>query len=412
MPKFLKRNTCRGCKSRALTKILDLGNMPPANAFFDPAKNLEEDIFPLVAYVCENCHLFQLLDVVDPKILFAHYDYLTSASAPLADHFCKEARYLAERFSLSQKDLIVEIGGNDGALLEESKKISRVLNVEPAANIVEISGAKGIETMSEFFTESLAHKILKKLGKAKIIVANNVMAHIDDLDDVFSGIKVLLADDGAFVFEVHWLGNLMGKGGFDQIYHEHLCYYSLIALKTLVERMGLKIFDVETVPIHGESMRVYAAKNFPVQKSVKDFLDKEKKLGLNKTETFLKFKNKVAENKKKIIALLADLKKHNKTIVGYGAPAKGNTLLNYCGVTADLVDFITDTTPLKQGLSAPGSRIPIYAPAKLQESTPDYILLLAWNYADAIIAKEADLRKNGVKFILPVPEPKIISYYK
>lgn len=406
--KLCRRNTCRGCGSPNLVEVLDLGKMPPANAFFDPAKNAEEDAFPLVAYVCSNCFLFQLLDIVNPKILFSQYDYLTSASEPLAEHFRSEARYLAERFQLAKNDLVVEIGGNDGVLLEEVRTKCRTLNIEPAENIAAISRAKSIETIGDFFTAELARDILAKYGKAKIIVANNVMAHIDDLESVFKGVKLLLTDDGAFVFEVHWLGNLMGEGGFDQIYHEHLCYYSLIALKKMVERMGLAIFDVESVPIHGESMRVFVGKNRAPLKSVSDFLDRESGLGLDKLETFIKFKDKAAENKKEIVALLTGLKRDGKTIVGYGAPAKGNTLLNYCGVTADSVDFITDTTPLKQNLLAPGSRIPVYAPAKLKEKKPDYILLLAWNYADAILEKESDLRKRGVKFILPVPEPRVV----
>ena len=408
IPKSHKRNTCRGCGGTDLAQILDLGEMPQANAFINPTENFIEDKFPLTAYLCSNCFLFQLLDVVDPKILFRHYDYLTSASAPLAEHFRSEARYLAERFQLSKKDLVVEIGGNDGVLLDEIRAKCRTLNVEPAENIADISRSKGIETTGEFFTAELARGILRKYGGAKIIVANNVMAHIDDLDGVFDGVKLLLADDGAFVFEVHWLGNLMGDGGFDQIYHEHLCYYSLTALNKMVERMGLVIFDVESVPIHGESMRVYAGKNRVPGTSVTNFLDKERKLSLAKLETFIKFKNKAAENKNKIVTLLTDLKKAGKAVIGYGAPAKGNTLLNYCGVTTDLINFLTDTTSFKQGLLAPGSRIPVYSPEKLKERRPDYVLLLAWNYAESILAKEKELRANGTKFIIPVPEPRIV----
>jgi len=220
----------------------------------------------------------------------------------------------------------------------------------------------------------------------------------------------LLADDGAYVFEVHWVGNLIGDGGFDQIYHEHLCYYSLLALNRLVESAGLHIFDVEFVPIHGKSLRVFAGKKQEKTKAVDDIFALEREIGLDKVETFQQFSRKVEKNKIDLLELLIQIKKEGKKIAGYGAPAKGNTLLNFIGIGPDIIDYLTDTTPMKQGLYSPGIHIPVVSPDKLISDKPDYILLLAWNYADAILKKETALREGGTKFIIPVPEVKIIYY--
>lgn len=406
---FIHKTKCRICDGENFVEILNFGEMPPANSFLKE-KELDkpEQKFSLVVYFCENCGLLQLLDVVSPEILFGHYDYLTSASRPLAEHFIEMAQELAEKFINSQDDLMVEIGGNDAVLLESVKSRCRVLNIEPARNITKLSRQKGVETVNEFFTGKTAARIIEDYGPAKVVVANNVMAHIDDIKDVFEGVKNLIGENGAFVFEAHWVGNLINEGGFDQIYHEHLCYFSLTVVKKLVEQFGLKIFDVQLAPIHGESLRVYVGKNFEVLDSVNEFLKKEKELGLDKAETFLKFSEKVKQNREKLKNLLLELKKESKKIVGYGAPAKGNTLLNYFGINNDILDFLTDTTPLKQGMYSPGARIPICPPEKVNESKPDYILLLAWNYADAILEKEKKLRESGVKFIIPVPEVRII----
>ena len=369
---FYKRTNCRICGQSDLIKILDLGEMPSANSFLrEDELLLEEQKFSLRVYFCETCKLLKLLDVVSPEILFGNYDYLTSASKPLAEHFVRMANELVEKFIKSNDDLMIEIGGNDAVLLESIKDVCRVLNIEPAKNIFEISRQKKVETINEFFSKKLAEKILEEYGSAKVIIANNVMAHIDDIKDVFEGIKILINDDGVFVFEVHWVGNLIGEGGFDQIYHEHLSYYSLHSLLNLVEQFDLKIFDIELVPIHGESLRVFVGKNFNVSDSVENFLNTEKELELNNSKTFIQFSKKVEKNKKDLKDLLVSLKKQGKKIVGYGAPAKGNTLLNYCGIDNTILDFITDTTSLKQGLYTPGTRIPIEHPDKIKESELD-----------------------------------------
>ena len=407
MKKIFKRKNCRICRGKNLAKILDLGKMPPANSFFKNSGESKEK-FPLAVYFCKNCKLLQLLHVVNHEILFKNYVYFTSASRPLVEHFEKMAESLANRFISSDRDLFVEIGGNDGVLLDKVKYKCKVLNIEPARNVAAASLAKGIETIQDYFTASLADKILRKYGPVKVITANNVLAHIDNIREVFKGVKKMLSPEGAFVFEVHWVGNLLSEGGFDQIYHEHLCYYSLHALQHLAHSTGLNIFDVELQPIHGASLRIYASHDRPQGESVKKFMDQEKTMGLDKPATFLKFKTKVNKNKKELIKLIASIKKNGGSVVGYGAPAKGNTLLNYCGFNKAHVDFIVDTTPAKQGLLAPGSGIPVLHPDRLYESRPDYVLLLAWNYASDILQKEAELRKRGIKFILPVPKPRIV----
>ncbi len=406
---YKRRKDCRICGSEELEKILDLGETPLANAFVSKNDlNKKESRFPLTVHYCKNCSLVQVPDVVHPKILFSDYYFLTSASSPSIDHFIKYSKEILDKFIKSANDLVVDIGGNDGVLLNELKNKCQILNVEPAKNIALISRKKGIETFNEFFTKKTVSKIFKNYGKAKVVTANNIIAHTDTVKRLFEDVSDLISDDGVFVFETHWVRNLIGEGGFDQVYHEHLCYYSLHALRHMVESVGLKIFDVITVPVQGESLRVYVSKNIKPKKSVQEFLNREEKLGLNKIKTFSDFSEKVIENKEKTIDLLKALKEKGKKIVGYGAPAKGSTLLNFYGIGKETIDYIIDTTPLKQGMFTPGTHIPIYSPDKINQLKPDYVLILAWNYADAILKKEDNLRRQGVKFIIPVPKVRVV----
>ncbi len=382
--------------------------MPAANSFLTKAElKKPEETFPLVLYFCKTCGLIQLLDVVHPKYLFRHYDYMTSVSKPLTDYFVAMGNMLKKRFLKSKKDLVIEIGGNDGVLLENLKSVARVLNIEPARNIVLLAKKRGVETINQFFSEKLAKKIHKKYGSAAVVTASNVFAHIDNLADVMEGIVRLIGKKGVFICETHWVGNLIGEGGFDQIYHEHLCYFSLVVFKRLMERFGLRVFDVEITDMHGASLRIFVG-NRSEKASVKKVLDLEKKLGLEKLSTYQLFAKRVEKNQKALRKLLLDLRKKNKKIVGYGAPAKGNTLLNSCGVDHTLVDFIIDTTPFKQGLYAPGSHIPVYSPETFAPFHADYAILLAWNYADAILKKEQEFTKQGGRFIIPVPHVRIL----
>lgn len=408
MEHFTLRKNCRVCGGMNLIKVLDLGSMPPANAFLKKEDFAVEESFPLTVLFCKDCFLLQVPEVIDAAILFKDYDYITSASKPLAEHFVEMGKVLKDRFISSKEDLMVEVGGNDGTLLGAIKDDCRVLNIDPAENIEALARERGVETMVAFFNQQIADAVRARYGGAKVVVANNVMAHIDDMRGIFSSVSSLLSDDGVFVFEVHWVGNLIGEGGFDQIYHEHLCYYSLLSLNTLVESAGLHIFDVEFVPIHGKSLRVFAGKKNEKIKTVDEVFTLEKDMGLDNVDTFKSFSRKVKKNKADIFDTLSQLKNEGKKIAGYGAPAKGNTLLNFVGIGSDVVDYLTDTTPMKQGLYSPGMHIPVVAPNRLVLDKPDYILLLAWNYADAILKKEEALRANGVKFIIPVPEVKII----
>lgn len=404
-----KKINCRICNSRDLEEVLTLGIMPLANAFLDKESlSVEEPRFPLTVNFCPHCFLVQLGHVVDGELLFKNYHYATSASTPLVQHFNNLADEIASEYVKSPEDLVVEIGSNDGSLLSRIKDRCRVLGVDPAENITELATARHVPTIRDFFSAKLAERIRSEFGPARVVVANNVMAHIDDIRDVFSGVKTLLADDGRFIFEVHWVGNLLTEGGFDQIYHEHLHYYSLHSVKVLLDSLGMVVNDIRLVPIHGESMRVYTGKSGRRSVAVRDFLDREVAMGLTKSVTYVNFSKKIESNKKKLVDLLSELKAQGKKIVGYGAPAKGNTLLNYFHIGPDVLDYITDTTPAKQGTYTLGMRIPVVSPEKLLIDTPDYILLLSWNYADAIIEKEKDLRSRGVKFIIPVPDVRIV----
>jgi D-mycarose 3-C-methyltransferase len=370
--------------------------MPLANAFHE---NKDENLveYPLKVYFCRSCSSVQLLDIVDPELVFRKYEYLTSASKPLSNHFVEMGKSLADKFITSKKDLVVEIGGNDGVLLDAIKDRCRVLNVDPAWNASWLAMGRNVATMGTFFNSDIASVIEQHYGKAKVIVANNVMAHIENIYDVAKGVGNLLTEDGVFVFEVHWIGNLIGDGGFDQIYHEHLYYHSLTALRNY---FGESLFDVELVPIHGQSMRVYTG-NRQVCPSVEEFVNKEKELGLDSEHTYTGFYDKIHANKMMLKDILGKFKK----VVGYGAPAKGNTLINYYDLH---LDYIVDTTPGKQGLFTPGKNIPVYHPEMLLKDPPDAVLVLAWNYADTILKKEQALRDKGVKFIIPVPEVKVL----
>lgn len=403
------KNTCRVCGGKKFIEVLNLGNSPLANAFLSKTEIEKPELkFPLVVYLCTKCKLVGLRHVVKPEILFKDYHYLTSASAPLSAHFKKLAEEVANNHIKSKNDLVVEIGSNDGDLLSNLLTTCRVLGVDPADNIAKIAKKRGVKTLTAFFTKKTAKEIVKKYGHAQVILANNVLAHIDTIGDVFSGVATVLEKDGKCIFETHWVGNLLGDGGFDQIYHEHLCYFSLHTISYLVKQYGLKVLDISLVPIHGESLRVTVGKSGKPASSVKLFLEKEKKLGLDKNKAYLEFTEKVEKNKKNLVGLLQQLKQEGKKIIGYGAPAKGNTLLNYCDITPNILDFITDTTPLKQGLFTPGAHIPVVPPEMLLSNQPDYILLLSWNYADAILKKETTLRQGGVKFIIPVPKVKVL----
>lgn len=409
MNKFVSRKKCGICDSADLIAVLNLGEMPVSNNFLVDVESFEkEESFPLAVSICNDCKSLQLSYIVSPKFIFNNYSYTTGASTPLVDHFNKLADEIADLHTNSSDDLVVEIGSNDGSLLKRIKDRTKILGIDPAENIAEEAIKNGVPTIVGFFNKDLSQKIKDDYSPAKVIVANNVMAHIDNIQDVFGGVKNLLAPNGKFIFEVHWVGNLLNEGGFDQIYHEHFYYHSLHSLKVLLGSLGFVVNDIKSVPIHGESMRLYVSNEGEESKAVIDFLKKERAMGLHENEVYLNFSKKVEENKGKLKTLLSKLKGEGKKIFGYGAPSKGNTLLNYFNIGPETIDVLTDTTLAKQGKYAPGSHIKIVSPDILKTNPPDYILLLSWNYKDAILEKEKLLRNRGVKFIIPVPNVTIV----
>ena len=404
---------CRVCKSTKLIGVLQIGMTPLANAFLKKEQlDLPETFYPLEVYFCENCTFLQLGHVVSPVVLFKNYVYVSSTSSVFINHFKSFASQMIKRFNLNKKSLVVDIGSNDGILLKPFKEQGiRVLGIEPAAHIAEMAKKDGIYTEAKFFSINLAKQIVKKRGKAKIVTGTNVFAHIDDLDEVIEGVNEILADDGVFITESPYLVDFLKERYFDLVYHEHLSYWAIKPLIRLFDRFGMTVVDVQKVPVHGGSIRVFAARGKKLKEanaSVSGFKDLEQKMQLSDINTYFNYANKILENKRKLINLLTDLKLKGNKIVAYGAPAKGNTLLNYFKIGREFIDYIVDDSPLKQGLFTPGTHIPVLPPTRLKRDNPQYLFILAWNFADSIIKKHAWFKDKGGKFIIPVPSPKII----
>lgn len=408
-----KISTCRVCKKNDFTKVFNFGPTPLANEFLTKEKiDREELYFPLGVYFCNNCSFLTLGHVVDPTILFGNYVYVSSTSKVFINHFREFAKKTITRFNLNPKSLIIDIGSNDGILLKPFKEANvQVLGIEPAKHIVKVAQKEGLETIAEFFSIDLAKRIVKKYGKANIITATNVFAHIDDLDEVIKGIKVLLSKDGVFIMEAPYLVDFLEKKYFDLVYHEHVSYWAIKPLIVLFERFDMQVFAVEKVPVHGGSIRVFFKNkqgSYKREGRIDKFLKLEKEKKLNDVKTYLEFRKEVEKNKISLLKLLTDLKSKNNKIVGYGAPAKGNTLLNYFGIGPEFLEYIVDDSPWKQGLYTPGKRIPVVSPYELYKNKVDYMLILAWNFADSIMKTHAKFHYLGGRFIVPVPVPKII----
>ncbi|KKQ38814.1 MAG: NDP-hexose 3-C-methyltransferase [Candidatus Roizmanbacteria bacterium GW2011_GWA2_37_7] len=408
-----KLKKCRVCKNTHLTKVFTLGPTPLANAFLTEKQIDEpESFYPLDVYFCQNCSFVQLGHVVSPEILFKDYVYVSSTSPVFVNHFKNFAKEIVTQFSLNNKALVIDIGSNDGILLKPFLALgTRVLGIEPASHIAKEAEKQGIETIDEFFSVALAKNIVKKKGKAKVVTANNVFAHIHDLDEVIKGLDVLLDDEGVFITESPYLIDFLKKRYFDLVYHEHLSYWSLSSLMTLFKRFDMEVFDIQKVDVHGGTIRTFIKRkkaHFAVSKNVDKFLQKEKKSKLKNIETYQNFSKKILENRRKLIGLLTKLKLYGKRIVGYGAPAKGNTLLNYFKIGPEILDYIVEDSHLKVGLYTPGTHIPIVSSKQLQKDNPDYVFILAWNFAPSIQKKLAWFKKRGKKFIIPVPQPKIV----
>lgn len=353
----------------------------------------------------------QLGEVVSPETLFKDYVYVSGTSDTLRNHFQGLATQVEEFAKLTRNSLVVDIGSNDGTLLRCFQRIgTRTLGIEPATNIAKISQEHQIETINDFFSRDLALRISKE-DKASVVLATNVFAHVDNLVDFVQGVSSLLDDNGVFVIEVPYLADLIERMLFDTIYHEHLSYFGVTPLATLFDEFGMRVVDVKRIDSHGGSIRVYVTKsssNIARKESVDLILRTERKIGLSSLQTFLDFGAQVDVLKSKLLSMLEQFKAEGKRIVGYGAPAKGNTLLNCCNIGRDLLDYIVDESPLKHGLYTPGTHIEVIPTKHLREDKPDYALLLAWNYAPEILEREREFRRNGGKFIVPIPEPRVV----
>lgn len=403
----MKINTqCRMCKSERLSQFFDLGETALANSFLPKESlNKPESKYPLKVFFCEDCNLSQLIHVVEPEALFRNYVYFSSGMPILPEHFRKYAEEVVNNFIKSKIDLVVEIGSNDGLLLGAIKNLgARILGIDPAINIAKVANERGVETLPEFFSEKLAVELVKKYGNAKVMIGNNVVAHINDHDDLLKGAEKLLSDDGVFIFEAPYFVDMLENFSFDSIYHEHLSYLSIRPLKKLFNKFGMEIFDVKIFPVQGHSIRCYAGKigKHKIQPSVEELVKKEEILGLDKFLIHVKLAKDIEEMKNKTVKLLRELKSQGKKIAAYGAPARGNTLLSYYGIGADILDYATEELPSKIGLYTPGTHIPVIHVEEARKNPPDYFLLSAWNYKDAIFKKEEAMIKAGVKFIMPV----------
>jgi len=413
MKNYNLKKKCRICSSENLQLVLDLGKQPPANALLDEKQlSVPEDKFPLRLFWCSDCFLVQLLDIVSKESLFKNYLYMTSASKPIITHFSQYAKDIFNKFLSDVDDpFVVEIGSNDGSLLAEFKKLGvSILGIEPASNLAKFANESNITTMNNFFSSEIAKEITKSKN-VSIVVANNVIGHVENLHDLMTGIKILIGNNGIFIFEIPYLVDLIKKLEFDTIYHEHLSYYSLLPLIHWTNQFGLEIFDIQKQNVHGGSLRIFVSQKnkFKVNDSVKKFIDEEYKLGLDSIEIYHKFSANVNDLKENLKKLLNQLKKENKSIFGYGAPAKGNVLLNYCNIDTEILEFIIDTTTLKQGRYTPGTHIPVISPEKVMEKGKDDVaLLLAWNYENEILEKEQSFRKQGGKFLVPIPKPRLL----
>jgi len=408
-----RRDTCRLCGGSDLELVLALAPTPPANAFVTKDElNQEQETFPLDVFFCEGCGHVQLLDVVDPSHLFENYVYVSGTSPVFVRHFKDYAKTVTERFHNNPAGrLVIDIGSNDGTLLARFKALGmNVLGVDPARDIAADASTRGIETQTAFFTSVLAREIRETRGPAQVICANNVYAHADDLADITRGIKELLASDGVFVFEVSYLVDVFESTLFDTIYHEHVAYHSVAPLKQFFAENGLELVAAERVGTHGGSLRGFVQlANGPhaVQPSVNELIALEAGLGLDRAETLREFSAKIDTCKHKLTTHLLELKSQGKRIAAFGAPAKATTLMYHFGIGPDVIDFIVDDSPLKQGMFSPGMHIPVLPSQAIYEKKPDAVVILAWNFAEPIMENHARYRDQGGQFIVPLPEVRV-----
>lgn len=410
----MESNCCRFCGAPLIHSFVNLGNAPLSNAYLEEKQlSQAEKFYPLHAYVCADCFLVQLEQFETPSSIFSDYAYYSSFSSTWLKHAQQYVDMITKRLNLGADCQVIEIASNDGYLLQYflDKRIP-VLGIEPAANVAKNAITKGIPTLVEFFGHKLSVELSKNNKTADLIIANNVLAHVPDLNDFVAGIEVLLKPEGILTIEVPHLLELIRNNQFDTIYHEHFSYFSVMTIEKILIAHGLKLFDVQKLTTHGGSLRVYAcrkeARKFNRQKAVAEVLEAETSYGLRDITTYKAFSKKVKKTKRSILSFLIDAKNSGKSLVGYGAPAKGNTLLNYCGIRNDFLDYTVDLSPHKQGRFLPGSHIPIFSPEKIMETKPDYIFILPWNLKREIMGQMEKIKTWGGKFVIPIPEIELI----
>ena len=410
----MKKDFCRFCNSSLNHVFVDLGNTPLANSFLDESELKKNELtIPLIAYVCENCFLVQLTESSSPKEIFSDYAYFSSYSSTWLKHAENYVQMMSEHYSFNENSLVIELASNDGYLLQYFKqKNIPVLGIEPAENVAKFAIKKGIDTKIDFFTEDFATDLKNNNKQADLIVANNVLAHVPELNNFVTGIRILLKDNGIATLEFPHLLNLIEKNQFDTIYHEHFSYFSLITVIDLFKHHKLEVFDVEEISTHGGSLRLFVKHhgntNFSKTPKIKNILDKELDAGLNKIDTYKNFSMAAEKIKKDLNFFLQNCKKSGKQVIGYGAPAKGNTLLNFCNIDKTLISYTVDKNIHKQGKYLPGIQIPIKPLEEIKKTKPDFVLILPWNLQNEIINEINFIQDWGGKFVIPIPEVKIL----
>jgi hypothetical protein len=406
---------CRFCQKPLLHTFVDLGMSPLCESFLAADQlNQMEAFYPLRTYACQHCYLVQLMEYVRPDDIFTEYAYFSSYSDTWLEHARKYTEQMIERFAINQKSSVVELASNDGYLLKNF--VARgipVLGIEPAANVAEVAVSKGVPTRVAFFGRALAEQLVREGIRPDLLLGNNVLAQVPDLNDFVAGMRVLLKPQGVLTIEFPHLLQLIRENQFDTIYHEHFSYFSFVTAEAIFAAHGLVLFDVEEIPTHGGSLRIYGRHredtSKPVSQRAIDLRAREIAAGLTRIETYGQFAQKVELTKWKLLDFLIRLKREGRSIAGYGAPGKGNTLLNYCGIRTDFLDYTVDRNPYKHGKFTPGTHIPILPPSRIMETKPDYVFILPWNFKDEIIQQMVGIRSWGGRFIVPIPEVQVID---
>jgi len=406
---------CRFCKSELRHTFVDLGMSPLCESYLRSDQlNQMEPFYPLHAFVCEKCFLVQLEEYVSPDHIFTEYAYFSSYAESWLEHCRRYTQQMLGLYALNEASLVVEIASNDGYLLQYFVEENiPVLGIEPAANVAKAAIEKGVPTLMQFFGKQLAAELAREGKQADLLVGNNVLAQVPDLCDFVAGMKILLKPRGVLTLEFPHLMQMMEGNQFDTIYHEHFSYFSLLTAEKIFEAHELVLFDVEELPTHGGSLRIYGRhkedNSRPVTSRVAELRRREKAVGLMQLESYRSFAERVKKTKRELLECLIRAKRAGKSIVGYGAPGKGNTLLNFCGIGRDFLDYTVDRNPYKQGKFTPGTHIPIYSPDRISETRPDYLLILPWNLKNEIMQQMGRIREWGGKFIIPIPEAVICA---